>query len=346
MYLRKFCESIRALVVAGMIAAIAIPAPLALAAGDDAKDAKNDTGTSADKTAADAAKKTDPQPPADSTAAATVAVDASDSGTGVVTQNQPQQSGQTQITQPLALSPEVPHQRVGVNMDQKLLLPMQDAITMALQRNLDIEVFRQSVQISQSALLASRGVYDLASTSFIGYRSAISPTSSSFIEGGSSGSISNNSLTFNFSSFKEVERTGGRWQVQFNNSRATTSSTRQDFTTRYSPALSFNYTQPILRDLSFDQNRRSVQLAKKQLDLSDSAFRQRVIEIINAVQTAYWDLVFSIRNEAIARESVELARTQLDNNRKMVEAGTLAPIELRSTEAALESRKGDVILAL
>src|SRR4030095_8830504 len=55
---------------------------------------------------------------------------------------------------------------------------------------------------------------------------------------------------------------------------------------------------------------------------------------------------FAIQNEKIARDSVELARTQLDNNRKMVEAGTLAPIELRSTEAQLETAKGNVIVAL
>jgi HAE1 family hydrophobic/amphiphilic exporter-1 len=101
-----------------------------------------------------------------------------------------------------------------------------------------------------------------------------------------------------------------------------------------------------MRNFAIDANRRSIQIAKKTLDLSDSQFRQRVIEIINSVQRAYWDLVYAIRNEKIARESVELARTQLSNNQKMVEAGTLAPIELRSTEAQLESSKGNVILAL
>jgi len=101
-----------------------------------------------------------------------------------------------------------------------------------------------------------------------------------------------------------------------------------------------------MRNFALDQNRRLIQVAKKALNLSDSQFRQRVIEIINSVQRAYWDLSYAILNEKIARDSVELARTQLDNNRKMVEAGTLAPIELRSTEAQLETAKGNVIVAL
>src|SRR4029079_1889180 len=64
------------------------------------------------------------------------------------------------------------------------------------------------------------------------------------------------------------------------------------------------------------------------------------------VQRAYWDLVFAIRNESIQRESVQLARVQLENNLKQVEAGTLAPIELRSTESDLEARKVQVIAAM
>jgi HAE1 family hydrophobic/amphiphilic exporter-1 len=362
MYLRKLSGTVRILALAVLFAALVLQAPLALARtdGDEAKSRPGPAEKSTEKTkeksaensVADSAKKTEAESRTDSTAvtagptSAANAAEAGDSGTGIVQQPAQKDAPQSQITQPLALSPDVPPQRVGVDENQKLLLTMQDAVTMALQRNLDIEVFRQSVQISQSGLVAARGVYDLTSSSFVGYRSSISPITSQFIEGGTAGSVSNNSFTYNFSSFQEVERTAGRWQVNFSNSRATTDSLVQDFVTRYSPSLSLNYVQPILRDLSFDQNRRTVQLAKKSLDLSDSAFRQQVIEIISRVQGAYWDLVFAINNEAIARDSVELARVQLDNNRKMVEAGTLAPIELRSTEAALESRKGDVILAL
>ncbi|HJZ69053.1 MAG TPA: TolC family protein, partial [Blastocatellia bacterium] len=152
--------------------------------------------------------------------------------------------------------------------------------------------------------------------------------------------------TYNFTTSQFVERTGGYWEADFNNNRVVTSSTAALLSTQFNPTLTFQVTQPLLRNFKIDQNRRTIRVAKKALDLSDSQFRQRVIEIINSVQRAYWDLVYAIRNEQIARESVELARTQLENNRKMVEAGTLAPIELRSTEAQLENAKGNVIVAL
>ena len=263
-----------------------------------------------------------------------------------VTTQQQNPSGQNSITKPLQLSPEVTTQRVGVTPGEVQSLALQDGIAMALQNNLDIEQFRQGVQIAERNLYSLKGVYDILSTSDVNYRSQTVPIVSIFGGGGSTSSLTQRSLNYNFTTSQFVQQTGGYWEADFTNSRTVTSSTASSLTTQYSPQLLLQFTQPLLRNFAFDLNRRSIQIAKKSLDLSDSLFRQRVIEIINSVQRAYWDLVFAIRNEKIARDSVELARQQLDNNRKMVDAGTLAPIELRSTEAQLETAKGNVIVAL
>src|SRR5437868_7085508 len=255
-------------------------------------------------------------------------------------------TGQNAITQPIAQSPEVGHQRIGVDLSQSVPLAMRDAIALALQNNLDIEQYREGVQIATFNLQALRGIYDILSTSDVNYRSQTIPVASQFAGGGSAFSVTQRTLTANFITNQYFERTGGFWQAEFDNNRTTTSSTAQLLTTQYNPTLTFSFTQPLMRNFKTDINRRNIQIAKRSLDLSDSQFRQRVIEIINSVQRAYWDLVFAIKNEKIARDTVEVTRVQLENNRKQVEAGTVAPIDLRSTEAALEARKGDVITAL
>ena len=262
------------------------------------------------------------------------------------TTQQPNPSGQNSITKVIPLSPEVTRVRVGVTEGEVQSLALQDGIAMALQNNLDIEQFRQGVQIAERNLYSFKGVYDILSTSDVNYRSQTVPIVSIFGGGGSTSSLTQRSLNYNFTTSQFMQQTGGYWEADFTNSRTVTSSTASSLTTQYSPQLLLQFTQPLLRNFAIDLNRRSIQIAKKSLDLSDSQFRQRVIEIINSVQRGYWDLVFSIRNEKIARESVELARQQLDNNGKMVDAGTLAPIELRSTEAQLETAKGNVIVAL
>ncbi|HXF40148.1 MAG TPA: TolC family protein [Blastocatellia bacterium] len=260
----------------------------------------------------------------------------------------PQQNPQAQnpITQPLALSPEITRQRVGIKDGEVQSLALQDAISLALQNNLDIEQFRQGVQIAERSLYSLKGVYDIVSSSDVNFRSQTIPVANLFAGGGSQGSFTSRAMTWNLITNQFVERTGGFWQAELDSNRVHTSNTASTLSTSFNPVLTLSFTQPLMRNFALDQNRRLIQVAKKALNLSDSQFRQRVIEIINSVQRAYWDLSYAILNEKIARDSVELARTQLDNNRKMVEAGTLAPIELRSTEAQLETAKGNVIVAL
>ncbi|HXI94267.1 MAG TPA: TolC family protein [Blastocatellia bacterium] len=265
--------------------------------------------------------------------------------TGQVTGQQQNPPAQNSITQAIPGSPEVPKDRVGIRPGEVQLLALQEAIAQGLQNNLDIEQFRQGVRISEFSLFSLRGFYDYTSGAGIGFRSSINPTSSS-LSGGNSGTLSSKSLYYNFTTSKQFEATGGNLFAEFDNSRNLSSNIFASLNPQYNTTLTFTFTQPLLRNFSLDAQRRSIKLAQKSLDLSDSQFRQRVIEIINQVQRAYWDLVFAIQNEKIARDSVDLAKTQLDNNRKMVEAGTLAPIELRSTEAQLETAKGNVIVAL
>lgn len=271
--------------------------------------------------------------------------------TGIVSIAQPQsqsdsQTSQNPITQPIAASPDIGPDRVGVDINQRQALALQEAITLALQNNLDIESSRQAVQISQANLFGLYGFYDVFSSAESGYRSSTTPVTNIFGGADQSGSFTRKSIYYNFTTSQEIQRTGANYLLEFSNDRATTSSTATTLNPQYSTSVNFTFIQPLMRNFSIDQSRRSIKLAKKSLDLSDSQFRQQVIDIINSVQRAYWDLVFAIRNELIAREAVRLTRTQLENNQKMVEAGTLAPIELRSTEAQLEQGKGDVIVAL
>jgi HAE1 family hydrophobic/amphiphilic exporter-1 len=223
-------------------------------------------------------------------------------------------------------------------------MTLQEAVAMALQNNLDIEIARQSVQVAQHGLFAARGVYDPVSGTTLNFSNRTNPVTS-IIQGGQE-SVSTRTLTYNFFTDKLIERSGASIGVEFNNNRLTSSSTFTTINPQYNPTLTFSITQPLMRNFKIDSNRRQIQLLKRSLDLSDSQFRQRVIDIISSVQRAYWDLVFARRNEVIARDAVEVTRVQLQNNQKQVEAGTMAPIELRSTEAALEARKETVILAM
>lgn len=236
-------------------------------------------------------------------------------------------------------------QRVGVDLNQQLTISLHDTIVMALDKNLDIAVQRYNVKQAEYDVLGSRGVYDITPGGNIRVNSNTQPVSSIFSGGTASQPTATKTYTWNLN-VQQLLPTGASYRVDFNNSRTTTNRTDFFLNPQFSSSFTVNVTQPVLRNFRIDQNRRQIQIAKRQLDISDLQFRQRAIDTINSVQKSYWDIVFAIQNEQIRRDALDLAATQLDNNKKRVAAGDLAPIDITSAEAALEARKQDVIIAL
>src|SRR6185436_15822171 len=115
---------------------------------------------------------------------------------------------------------------------------------------------------------------------------------------------------------------------------------------QFPTGVTFNYTQPLLRGLKIDNSRRQIQIARKNLSLTDSQFRQRAIDTITNVQRAYWDLVFTLRSLQVQRDAVSVARTQLEHNKRLVNEGQLAPIDVVAAEAQISTYEQRVFGAL
>ncbi|MBL8204986.1 MAG: TolC family protein [Blastocatellia bacterium] len=247
----------------------------------------------------------------------------------------------------------IPQGTVGIDSNRVLNWTLREAIITALERNVDIQLERENVRLAEFDLYAARGVYDPSFTSTLSFvpqrfanatpSAAITTPGGNVIEGVGK-VISVKTLTYNFGMTRQIERQGGQLQINFNNTR--TNSNRSNFDPQYQPQFSLGYTQPLMRNRKIDQFRRGVTIQKKQLDLSDATFRQRAIQIIAQVQQAYWDLAFAIRDEEIQREAVKLAETQLANNQRQVEVGTLAPIDVVTAATTVESRRIAVISAM
>jgi outer membrane protein len=222
--------------------------------------------------------------------------------------------------------------RVGVDLSKPVTLTLRDAMLMALENNRDIEVERLNVQMTQSDLLASQGAYDPNLAATLYYDRRLIPATSIFASGKTDNVIGTATLS------QRLPWNGGTLQATFDNNRATSANPFNTLNPQYTTNLTFTFTQPVWRNRSTDTFRRQVNITKKRLDISDSQFRQRAIEIIAQVQRAYWDLIFARRDHEIKRESVELARTQLEHNHRLVEAGSLAPADIISARVEVERR--------
>ena len=234
--------------------------------------------------------------------------------------------------------------RVGVDMGRQRPLTLREALTLALENNKDIEVARQNVKIAEFDLTTARGAYDPRFSSSAYYERIENPISS-FLSGASdSVSQSNYTATGRFGGL--TPKLGGNYSLDFTSGRLTTNNLFAALNPQYPTALTFNYTQPLLRGLRFDNSRRQIEIARKNLSLTDAQFRQRAIDTITAVQRAYWDLVFSLRNLQVQRDAVRDSRTQLEHNKRLVEEGSLAPIDIVAAEAQLAGFEQSLFTAL
>ncbi len=235
--------------------------------------------------------------------------------------------------------------RVGVDMAEQRPLTMREAIELALANNKDIEVARQNVRVAEFDLQGARGVYDPRLGSFSYYERTETPTAS-FLSGGTGSAVTQSSYTGTLRLEGLAPRGGGGYRVDFSSIRLTTDNQFVALNPQYPTALTFNYTQPLLRGFRFDQNRRQIEIAKKNLSVTDVQFRQRAIETITNVQRTYWDLVFALRNLQVQRDAVKDARAQLEHNKRLVGEGFLAPIDVVAAEAQVSGFEQSVYTAL
>lgn len=220
--------------------------------------------------------------------------------------------------------------RVGVDTNEQQPMTLREAIVMALANNKDLEVARDNVKIAEFDLLTVRGAYDPKFSSQAYYERIKTPAAS-FLSG-ASGAVK----TADFTGTARLEglapKFGGNYRVDFSSARQTSNSTFTALNPLYPTSLTFTFAQPLVRGLRFDLPRRQIEVAKKNLSLTDAQFRQRAIEVITNVQRAYWDLMFALRDLQIQRDSLSDSRTQLEHNRRMVADGSLAPIDVVAAE--------------
>ena len=234
--------------------------------------------------------------------------------------------------------------RIGVDIMNQMSMTLEEAIALALQNNNDIDSSKITVQIAEFNLKGARGVYDpqIASESY--YESRTTPTAST-IGGATNGSVTLRQFfgTAGVTGFSPYA--GGSYSAGFTSSRTNTSNSNATLNPQFPTDFTLEYVQPLLRGRRFDINRRNIEIAKKNLSLTDAQFRQRAIEVIAQVEQSYWDLVFALRNLQVQIDAVKQARTQLESNQRLVAKGVLAPIDVIAATTQITTFEQNVYTA-
>jgi len=139
--------------------------------------------------------------------------------------------------------------------------------------------------------------------------------------------------------------TGTQVTLGFNNQKLNSNSLRSELNPSTSSSLTLNITQNLLQGFGIAVNARNIHIAKNNREVSDLQFKSQVINIVAAIINLYWDLVSFGEDVKVRQQAVDLNEKLLSDNRKQVEIGTLAPIEIVRAEAELASAQQDLTIA-
>jgi outer membrane protein TolC len=117
------------------------------------------------------------------------------------------------------------------------------------------------------------------------------------------------------------------------------------FNPSYASDLSFNLTQPLLRNLGPTVNKTLITLARNAAAVEQLQLVQQVLSVTAQVEQTYWELVFARENLKVTRATLKAAEELLASNRGKVKAGVMAEVEALQAQAGVASRIEQILLA-
>lgn len=248
----------------------------------------------------------------------------------------------------------------------KLTISLQDAIDLALENNLDIAIQRFDPWLAEANILrtygggSSRGAFsalgifptlnfDPLFTSALSMDDKKFPVNNPQLSGagtlaGTFAQLSTHSAFADFA-YSQGLHTGTSFSVIFNNTRASSTSLSNFFSPSVASTMTLAANQQLLNGFGLLPNERNIRLAKLNKNLSDQTMAQQTITSITAVENAYWELAFARGNVDVAVHELELANKLYSDNKKQVDVGTLAPLEIVQAEAQVATANQALIVA-
>ena len=217
----------------------------------------------------------------------------------------------------------------------KVSITLEEAIGDVLANNRDLEISRIDRSIAGLNVTAAKGAYDPRVGVDSYWERTVFPIGS-IIGGGPNGAISQTTASA-VPSLTGLLPLGGSYTLSLSSSRVSSDNQFNTLNPQYPSAMTLTFTQPLFRNLLYDDARHHIEVAKKNRALSDAQFRQRVTEIVTQAVDAYWDLVYAVRNLDLQLEAVGLARRQVESNERMEKQGLLAPIDVNEAQTQLDN---------
>lgn len=253
--------------------------------------------------------------------------------------------------------------------DGKLVLSLQDAVELALENSMDIAVQRYYPWIADTSILKTKSgapgystpggslssstanlpilSYDPTLTGSVGITSASTPVNNPFIAGtGAAGVLDVISHTTQFNSqYSQSFETGTNVFASWDNTRSSSNSTGNFFNPAVQSTLTIGFSQALLNGFGINVGTRNIRIAKNNRKIADWAFALQAITTITNTITAYWELVYARANVKVNEQAVTVSQKLYNDNKKQLDAGTMAPLDVTRAKSELATDRQNLIVA-
>jgi outer membrane protein TolC len=255
--------------------------------------------------------------------------------------------------------------------DGKLELSLQEAVELALENNMDIVVQRYNPWFADTGILkASSGGFGGATPgAFFGGSTANNPllnfdpvvtqtisiddrnvpVNNPLTSGTGTGLLSLTALALHNSVFNtqytQGFQTGTTFFTAWDNTRSSSTSAANLFNPSVTSTIFVGFQQQLLNGFGRAVNTRNIRIAKNNRKIADWAFTQQAITTVTNTITAYWELVYAREFVKVQQQAVTVSEKLYNDNRKQLEIGTMAPLDVTRAESDLATNRQNLIFA-
>ena len=228
---------------------------------------------------------------------------------------------------------------------EELVLTLADAIAQGIESNLDVAITRYDPIAAGYDHDSAWGVHEPNWTSRINYQSNETPAAN-FLQTGGAGNVQKERINDRSTGITGViPKLGWTYDLSYTDQDTTSSALFRNLDPIFNSGLVLNGTLPILKGFLWGQEWVQVRRTKIAVGISEERFRQQVMDTVQDIAEAYWNLAARTDAREVAAKSLETARALLDQTEAQYEVGVVSRVEVVESEAGVADRDFRMIQA-
>ncbi|HEV2288211.1 MAG TPA: TolC family protein [Candidatus Acidoferrales bacterium] len=238
--------------------------------------------------------------------------------------------------------------------DGKLEISLQDAISLAMQNNLDIAVSEYTPWIDQTNVLNAEGGGTPLGSVVIGSgtggsfdpvitentsisdnsQSVNNPLSSGVGTSGGAITQATHDTQFNLSYTQELH-SGTTFNIQLNNDRTSSSPSANFFNPALTSSIGVEVSQPLLNGFGFLPHIRFILESKNTNKIGELQFEEQIINSITQIETQYWILVLNRQSVNVDQQAVAAYQKLYEDDMHLLNIGSMSPSDVVTAQSAI-----------